>query len=136
MRYGIHFHSYGEYSDPRLMAELAHAADEAGWDGVFVSDHVTVKTADGPQPVADPWIALAAIAMATTRVQLGPMVAALPRRRPWQLATETATLDRLSNGRVILGVGSGTALDWSFTPFGEESSLRARAEMLDEGLDL
>jgi hypothetical protein len=136
MRYGIHFHSYGEYSDPRLMAELAHDADEAGWDGVFVSDHVTVRTAAGAQPVADPWIALAAIAMATRRVQIGPMVAALPRRRPWQIATETATLDLLSNGRVILGVGSGTALDWSFTPFGDEPNLRARAEMLDESLEL
>jgi hypothetical protein len=136
MKYGIHFHSYGIYSNPQLMAELAHDADEAGWDGVFVSDHVTVRTAEGPQPVADPWIALAAIAAATKRVQLGPMVAALPRRRPWQLATETATLDQLSNGRVILGVGSGTALDWSFTPFGEEPDLKTRAEMLDESLDL
>ncbi|HLZ10671.1 MAG TPA: LLM class flavin-dependent oxidoreductase, partial [Chloroflexota bacterium] len=133
MKYGIHFHSYGVYNNPQLMAELAHSADEAGWDGVFVSDHVTVRTAEGPQPVADPWIALAAIAMATKRVHLGPMVAALPRRRPWQLATETATLDQLSNGRLILGVGSGTALDWSFAPFGEEMDLKARAEMLDEG---
>jgi alkanesulfonate monooxygenase SsuD/methylene tetrahydromethanopterin reductase-like flavin-dependent oxidoreductase (luciferase family) len=118
------------------MAELAHDADEGGWDGVFVSDHVTVRTDDGPQPVADPWIALAAIAMATKRVHLGPMVAALPRRRPWQLATETATLDQLSNGRLILGVGSGSALDWSFAPFDEEMDLKTRAEMLDEGLDL
>ena len=136
MKYGIHFHSYGDYSDPGLLAELSHLADEAGWDGVFVSDHVTVRTEAGPQPVADTWIALTAMAMATKRVDLGPMVAALPRRRPWQLATETATLDRLSNGRLILGVGSGTALDWSFTPFGEEMELKKRAEMLDESLHL
>src|SRR5712692_419999 len=136
MQYGIHFHNFGAFSDPRVLADLAHEAEEAGWDGVFVADHLTVRTPAGPSPIADPWIALAAIAMATTRVRIGPMVAALPRRRPWQIASECATLDRLSNGRLILGVGSGTALEWSFAPFGEEMDARKRGAMLDEGLDI
>ena len=136
MRYGIHFHNYGEYADPHLLIDLAVEAEVAGWDGVFVCDHLTVRTVAGPAPVADPWIALAAIAMATKTVKVGPMVTALPRRRPWQIASETATLDHLSGGRVILGLGSGTSIERSFTPFGEELDLRARAEMLDEGLSV
>lgn len=136
MNYGIHFHSFGEYSDPRVLADLAHEAEEAGWDGIFVSDHLTMRTERGPSPIADPWIALTAIAMTTRRVRIGPLVTPLPRRRPWQLASETVTLDRLSNGRLILGVGSGTGLTQSFMPFGEEHDLRQRAQMLDEGLDV
>jgi hypothetical protein len=134
MKYGIHFHNYAEYADARLLADVAGEAEAAGWDGVFVADHLTVRGAAGPSPVASPWIALTAIAMATNKVWIGPMVTALPRRRPWQLAGETATLDQLSGGRLILGLGSGTALEWSFVPFGEEPELRRRAEMLDEGL--
>src|SRR5258708_11625577 len=95
-----------------------------------------VQAASGPAPIADPWIALTAIALATSRVKIGPMVVPLPRRRPWQLASETVSLDALSEGRLILGVGSGTAIQRSFLPFGEELELKARAEMLDEGLDV
>ncbi len=136
MRYAVHVHNFGEYSDPRLLAQFAHEAEEAGWDGFFVCDHLTARTAAGPAPIADPWIALAAVAMATNRLRLGPMVAALPRRRPWQLASETVTLDHLSGGRLVLGVGSGTSVEQSFAPFGEEAELRRRAEMLDEALEV
>ena len=136
MQYGIHFHCFGTYADTRLLATLAREAEEAGWDGVFVNDHLTVRTERGPRPVANPWIALAAIARVTERVRIGPLVTPLARRRPWQLASETVTLDRLSNGRLILGVGSGTGLADSFAPFGEESDLPRRAQMLDEGLDV
>jgi hypothetical protein len=134
MKYGIHFHNYAEYADVRLLMDLAVEAETAGWDGVFVADHLTVRGASGPAPVASPWIALTTIAVATSKVKIGPMVTPLPRRRPWQLAGETATLDQLSGGRLILGLGSGTALEWSFAPFAEEPELRRRAEMLDEGL--
>ena len=137
MRYGVHVHNFGPYSNPRYLAELAHEAEEAGWDGFFVCDHLTARAAErGPEPVANPWIALAAIAVATQRVLLGPLVAALPRRRPWQLASEVVTLDQLSGGRVILGVGSGTGLQNSFEPFHEEMNLRTRADLLDESLDV
>jgi alkanesulfonate monooxygenase SsuD/methylene tetrahydromethanopterin reductase-like flavin-dependent oxidoreductase (luciferase family) len=134
MHFGVHFHSHGALADPRLLVELSREAEASGWDGVFVSDHLTARSAGEPAPVANPWVALAAIAAATERVRVGPMVTPLPRRRPWQLAGEAATLDHLSNGRLILGVGSGTGLAQSFSPFHEEPEARARADMLDEGL--
>jgi alkanesulfonate monooxygenase SsuD/methylene tetrahydromethanopterin reductase-like flavin-dependent oxidoreductase (luciferase family) len=136
MRYGIHIHNYGQYADVRELAGIAHEAEDAGWDGFFVCDHLTARDSGGPQPVANPWITLTAAAMVTQRIRLGPLVAALPRRRPWQLASEVVTLDQLSGGRVILGVGSGTSLENSFAPFGEEMDLRARADLLDESLDV
>jgi Luciferase-like monooxygenase len=136
VRYAVHFHAFGLYADPRRLAALAREAEDAGWDGVFVNDHLAARGGAGWEPVANPWIALAAIAAATERVRLGPMVAALPRRRPWQLASETATLDRLSGGRLVLGVGSGTGIGESFAPYGEALDLRARAAMLDEGLEI
>src|SRR5581483_4993930 len=96
MRYGIHIHNFGDYSDPRDLAELAQEAEAAGWDGVFVCDHLTARGPSGPEPVANPWIALAAMAVATRRVRIGPLVTPLSRRRPWQLASETVSLDQLS----------------------------------------
>jgi alkanesulfonate monooxygenase SsuD/methylene tetrahydromethanopterin reductase-like flavin-dependent oxidoreductase (luciferase family) len=136
VRYGIHFHNFGEYSDPRLLADMAREAEEAGWDGAFVCDHLTARSNGRAEPVANPWIALTAIALATRRVRIGPLVTPLSRRRPWQLASETVSLDQVSNGRMVLGVGSGTALQQSFSPFGEEMDARARADLLDEGLDV
>ena len=90
---GIIVPNFGDYSDPRTLAELAHEAEESGWDGFFVFDHMLSGKVG--IPVADPWIALAAIAMHTSRIRIGPMVTPLPRRRPWKVARETATLDRL-----------------------------------------
>jgi alkanesulfonate monooxygenase SsuD/methylene tetrahydromethanopterin reductase-like flavin-dependent oxidoreductase (luciferase family) len=134
MRFGIHVHTFGAFADLTLLAEMARDADEAGWDGVFVADHLLQEWRGTPRPIADPWIALTVIAAATRRVVLGPLVTPLPRRRPWQLASETVTLDRLSSGRLVLGVGSGIGAE--FPPFGEEPDLRTRAAMLDEGLDV
>lgn len=136
LKFAIHVHTNGEYADPRRAIDLARVAEEAGWDGFFVTDHLTALESGRPAPTANPWIVLAAAAAATERIRLGPMVAALPRRRPWQLASETATLDRLSGGRLVLGVGSGTADEQNFTPFGEEANLRVRADLLDESLDI
>ena len=104
MRYGIYLPSVGEYSDPLLLAQLAHEAEEEGWDGVFIWDHM-----GRPNTAADPWVALAAMAMSTERVKLGPIITPIARRRPWKLARETVTLDHLANGRLILGVGLGGA---------------------------
>jgi alkanesulfonate monooxygenase SsuD/methylene tetrahydromethanopterin reductase-like flavin-dependent oxidoreductase (luciferase family) len=136
MRYGIHVHNFGPYADPRRLVELALATEQGGWDGFFVCDHLTAQWQDRPQPIADPWIALTAIALATERILIGPMVAALPRRRPWQLASETVTLDQLAGGRLVLGVGLGTVDAQNCAPFGEEADLPTRGRMLDEALEV
>jgi hypothetical protein len=113
-------------ASPREFAELAHEAEEAEWDGIFVPDGV---------PGTDPWVVLAAIAMRTERIRIGTMLTPVSRRRPWKLASETATLDHLSNGRVILPVGLG-ALNVGFEQFGEQTERKVRAELLDEGLEI
>ena len=130
MHYGLYLANVGEYSNPRLLAQLAHDGEESGWDGAFIWDHI-----GQPNNAADPWIALAAMAMSTQRIKLGTIVTPVARRRPWKLARETVTLDHLSNGRLILGVGLGWS-NMEFETFGEDGSLRIRAEKLDEGLDV
>lgn len=135
MKRGIFVAPFDELSDPRLVASLAARAEERGWDGFFVWDHVAYRAP--VQAVADPWVTLAAIAVATERLKLGPMVTPVARRRPHQLARETATLDRLSAGRLVLGVGLGSDRTGEFDPtrFGEEGDPRARARLLDAGLE-
>lgn len=112
--------------DARQAADLAQAAEKAGWDGFFVWE---------PVWGIDAWVSLTAAAMLTTRIRLGTMLTPLSRMRPWKLASETVTLDRLSGGRVILAVGLG-AVDTGFTDFGEEIDRVKRAELLDEGLEI
>lgn len=117
------------------IVELAIQAEAAGWDGFFVWD--TMQT-DAPQSVdvLDPTAILSAIAVSTSRIALGPMVVALPRRRPWKVAKEIITVDHLSRGRVIAGFGLGAPTKEEFGDFGEPTDLRARAELLDEGLGI
>jgi hypothetical protein len=105
-------------------------------DGVFVGDSLSGNLEDEPekQEIYDPWISLAAIAVATRRVRIGTMVTPLARRRPWKVARETVTLDHLCQGRLILPVGLGAAGDWGFTKVREELDRKIRAEWLDEGL--
>ncbi|NJN54371.1 MAG: LLM class flavin-dependent oxidoreductase [Anaerolineae bacterium] len=105
---------------------FAEAAEAAGWDGFFVWEPVWGN---------DPWVTLAAIAVRTQHIRLGTLLTPLSRRRPWKLASETATLDHLSNGRVILSVGLG-APDTGFANFGEVIDRKTRAELLDEGIDI
>ncbi len=139
MQYGINFPNGGAHHDPRTLAELAHLAEEAGWDGVFLEDYL-VWQGHQDVPTYDPWITLAAIAVKTSRVRLGTMVTALPRRRPWKVARETVSLDHLSNGRLILGVGLGDTSvfikDASITHFGEVTNTAQRGKMVDEALDV
>ena len=106
MRSGLWLPLFEELADPGAVARLAAEAEERGWHGVFVWDHVRWR--EPIREVADPWITLTAIATATERVMLGPMVTPLARRRPAKVARETATLDRLSGGRLILGIGLGS----------------------------
>jgi alkanesulfonate monooxygenase SsuD/methylene tetrahydromethanopterin reductase-like flavin-dependent oxidoreductase (luciferase family) len=123
---------FGELADPRVLAELAAAAEERGWDGFFVWDHILHRSP--AKAIADPWIALAAVACATSTVRIGPMVTPLARRRVQKLAKETVTLDLLSSGRLTLGVGLGSSRNGEFEPFGEEGDPRERAKLLDNGL--
>ena len=135
MKFGLDLPNMRECSDPRLLADLAHEAEESGWDGVFIFDSLYIAWGPGePPPTADPWIALAAMAMRTERVRLGPMIAPLSRRRPWKVARETVTLDHLSNGRLTLPVGLGTVEDGGYRNVGEELDRKKRAQMLDESL--
>ena len=140
MRHGLSLPAAGECGDPATLAELARLAEAAGWDGVFLEDYVVYnndvyRSVPGP-PTHDPWVCLAAMATRTERVRLGTAVTALPRRRPWKLAREAVSLDHLSGGRLILGLGSGDVLDKGFTHFGEETDAKRRAGLLDEGLDV
>jgi alkanesulfonate monooxygenase SsuD/methylene tetrahydromethanopterin reductase-like flavin-dependent oxidoreductase (luciferase family) len=132
MRRGITFGPFGELADAALVAELAAEAEAAGYDGFFVWDHIVyTDTAE----VADPWVVLTAIAMRTERVAIGPMVTPLARRRIHKLARETATLQRLSGGRLVLGVGLGGNRHGEFAFPGEEEDPRERARLLDDGLE-
>lgn len=132
MKYGIYMPPGEDFADPRSLADLAREAEQAGWDGFFIWDHMVLGCSER---VLDPWVGLAAVAMVTSRIRIGTMVTPIPRRRPWKLARETATLDRLSGGRLILGVGIGVGqAEWD--DLGEESDLKSRGEMLDEGLQV
>lgn len=135
MHAGIFLPIFDELADPATLARLAGRAEARGWDGCFLWDHVLYRP---PVSAAtDPWIALAAIAAATERVQIGPMVTPLARRRPWIVARQAVALDHLSGGRFVLGLGLG--LDSSggeLSRFGEELDDRRRAAMLDEGLEV
>jgi alkanesulfonate monooxygenase SsuD/methylene tetrahydromethanopterin reductase-like flavin-dependent oxidoreductase (luciferase family) len=136
MLYGLHIPNFGPYADVHLLADLAQEAEEAGWDGLFLWDQVSKTTlTPSVDPLVDVWIALAAIAMQTRRLRLGPLVTPLPRRRPWHVARETVTLDHLSAGRFVLGVGLGGGY-FDFEALGEAADLRVLAEMLDEGLQI
>ncbi len=135
VRFGVNMPNFGDYGDPGVLVDIARDAEAAGWDGFFLWDHVQFgRTSD--VPVVDPWVALAAVAQATERLVLGPMVTPVPRRRPWKLAKETATLDVLAGGRTVFGVGLGAPPDADFADLGEEADARTRAAMLDEGLGL
>ncbi len=135
LKYAISVPPHGDYGDPKRLATLAQEAEEAGWDGFFLWDHLTfMRGFTGP--IVDPWISLAAIATATSRIVFGPMVTPMARRRPWKVAREAVTLDHLSGGRFILGVGLGYPRDSEFEDFGEDGDDRVRAEKLDESLDI
>jgi alkanesulfonate monooxygenase SsuD/methylene tetrahydromethanopterin reductase-like flavin-dependent oxidoreductase (luciferase family) len=114
------------FGSARMAVSAAMAAEAAGWEGFFMSE---------PVWGIDPWVSLAAVAMATQKIRLGTMLSPLPILKPWKLAGETATLDNLSGGRVILSVGLG-AVETGFARFGEETDRGIRAERLDEGLDI
>ncbi|MGY5880465.1 MAG: LLM class flavin-dependent oxidoreductase [Candidatus Thorarchaeota archaeon] len=137
MKYGLNLPNFGWFGDIDTLIDVAVEAEDAGWDGFTLWDHVLVfKQEDMVLPFVDPWIALAAIACNTTKMKLCPLVTPLPRRRPWKVAREALTLDHLSKGRLILGVGIGAPPEVEFEYFGEESDVKVRAQQLDESLDI
>lgn len=130
LRYGVYLPPFGPFGDPRVLVELAVRAEAAGWDGVFLWDHVV----SGALPIADPWTTLAAIAHATDNLILGPTVTPLPRRRPWTVARQASTVSRLSGGRLVVGTGLGSDESGDFSDFGENTDPATRSAMLAEGL--
>ena len=133
MKHGLFLPPFGEFANPRRVADLAAAAEQAGWDGLYLWDHILAAPGVA---VADTWTTLAAIAMSTTRIRFGPLVTPLVRRRPWVLARQIATVDHLSGGRLTVGVGLGDDGWREFSAFGEETSPAGRGELLDESLEL
>jgi len=134
MRFAVDVPNFGDFADPRVVADLARRAEEVGWDGLFVWDHVTHRKTLRRQ-IADPWVLLTAAALATRRIRLGTMITPVARRRVPKLAREVTTLDRLTGGRMILGVGLGAPIPDEFGSFGETTDPKALAARLDEGLE-
>lgn len=132
MKYAIDIAPLGELADPAAIVRLAVAAEQADWDGLSIWDSTGASMGVA---APDPFVALAAVATATSRLRLIASVIALPRRRPQLIAQSAATLDRLSNGRLTLGLGSGGD-PGDFEPFGETYERAPRVAMLDEGLPL
>lgn len=133
LRSGLWLPLFDQLADPALVAQLAADAEAAGWDGVFVWDQL--RWTAPVRHVADPWISLSAIAVATESILFGPMVTPLARRRPVKVARETVTLDRLGEGRLVLGVGLGDDhFGRELSSTGEELDDRRRSRMLDESL--
>ena len=131
MRYGI---SIPNFAEPGALVEVAAAAEHAGWDGFFLWDHILVER-DAP-PMSEPWTVLAAVASITSRIRIGTLVTPVPRRRPWVLARQVTTVDHLSGGRAVLGVGLGFPPELEFGAFGESADPKEHGQLLDEGLDL
>jgi alkanesulfonate monooxygenase SsuD/methylene tetrahydromethanopterin reductase-like flavin-dependent oxidoreductase (luciferase family) len=132
MKFGLSLPTKDDFGDIHRIVELAIQAEESGWDGFFLWDHIS----SGRGPLIDPWIAMAAVASNTKTLRLGLLVTPLSRRRPWKVAREIVSLDHLSQGRMILGVGLGDFRRKEFEAFGEISDQRLRGEMLDEGLEI
>lgn len=129
MRFGV----VGTFGSARQVVDMAVAAEDAGWDGFFTWDGISVGAVD----TFDPWALLGAVAVRTSRVTLGAMVFALARRRPWKLAREALTVDHLSGGRLVLPVGLGAVDDGGFARVsGDGVDRRQRARRLDECLDI
>lgn len=134
MKHALYLPCFGTFGDVHLLVDLAVQAEQAGWDGFFLWDHI-LYTED--VPFTDPWVVMSAIAAKTSRLHLSPIVTPLARRRPWKVAREAVTLDHLTGGRFILGVGLGVNFFKEFEVFGPEAAeLSARAEIVDESLEV
>lgn len=132
MKRGVYLPPFGPFGDPAVLVDLAQRAEAAGWDGIFLWDHVFTDTL----PIVDCWTALTAMGAATQSISVGPTVTPLPRRRPWVTARQASTLSRLSGGRLVVGVGLGSDESGDFSRLGEDVSMARRSKALDEALDI
>jgi alkanesulfonate monooxygenase SsuD/methylene tetrahydromethanopterin reductase-like flavin-dependent oxidoreductase (luciferase family) len=134
MKFAINLPNFGYRFTPLELTKIAVEVEQAGWDGFFLWDHMAFLGGRDIY-VLDPWICLTAIAMKTEKIKIGTLITPIPRRRPWKLARETVTLDHLSDGRLILGIGIGNP-EYDFTTFGEDFNPVTRAKKLEEGLKI
>lgn len=134
LKHGIVLPNWEVQGETGRLVEFGVAAEAAGWDGVFLADHLAMDGEGGYPDFPDPWITLSGIAARTETIKLGSWVTPIPRRQPWQLARDLATLDRLSEGRVILGTGLGRAFD--YTTFGTEWNPKVLGAKYDEALEI
>ena len=130
MRHGL---SVPNFADPSRLVELAVSSEAAGWDGFFLWDHIVVDRSS-PPPICEPWTTLAAVAVMTTTIRLGTLITPVPRRRPWVLARQVCTVDHLSGGRAILGVGLGVPAQEEYAALGEPADPKRHGAILDEAL--
>jgi len=133
MKFCLYVPPFIPYADALTLAKLARNAEDVGWDGFFIWDHIAGERY--PETIVDPWVALTAIALNTKKIRIGALVTPLPRRRPWKVARGTISLDHLSGGRLVFGAGIGSG-QGEFDNLGEEVDPIKRGEMLDEGLDI
>jgi alkanesulfonate monooxygenase SsuD/methylene tetrahydromethanopterin reductase-like flavin-dependent oxidoreductase (luciferase family) len=130
VRYAV---SIPPFAEPGVLLDMAVTAEESGWDAVFLWDHLRFIV-PMELDIHDPWALLSAMAVRTERVALGTCVTPLARRRPHVLAKQLVTLDHLSNGRAVLGVGLGEPPDADFADLGDDPDPRTRGAKLDESL--
>jgi alkanesulfonate monooxygenase SsuD/methylene tetrahydromethanopterin reductase-like flavin-dependent oxidoreductase (luciferase family) len=134
VHHAVYVPPFATFGDVNVLVDLARSAEAAGWDGFYLWDHILYAE---DVPFVDAWIALSAIAVATERIRIGPLITPLPRRRPWKVARESVTLDHLSAGRLVLGVGLGIDFWREFGGFGGEATDDPeRALLLDDGIEI
>jgi probable F420-dependent oxidoreductase len=134
--FGINF---GLCGDGAAMVRVARAAEEAGLESLWTGEHVVLPDPQAPPspaaprtPFLDPSVALAHIAAVTTRIRLGTGIIILPQRNPVELAKELASVDALSGGRLIFGLGAGY-LEPEFRALG--ANYEERGAVTDEAID-
>jgi alkanesulfonate monooxygenase SsuD/methylene tetrahydromethanopterin reductase-like flavin-dependent oxidoreductase (luciferase family) len=133
VRFAVFLPPFAEFAEPQRVVTLSQRTEAAGWDGLFLWDHMLAIPG---MAVADPWVVMAAVATVTQHIRLGALVTPFPRRRPWVLSRQMATLDRLSEGRLIGGFGLGDDGWAEFSSFGDAVDPVIRGQMLDESLEL
>jgi len=134
LQYGVFLPDFGKATNPRDLIDLAGEAEDSGWDGFFLWDHMVEWNRH--TPVYDAFTCLAAVATNTKHIRIGTAVTPIPLLQPWIIARQTITLDQLSNGRLILGVGLGDKESCDYERFGESADNKVLAEKLDESLDI
>lgn len=137
MKFAINIPNYSHFSNPDNIVSFAKEVEASGWDGLFIWDHLQLypKYFRGMNFI-DPYVAMTLIAYESSKLILGPYITPLSRRRPWQVYRQLVSIDHISKGRAMLGVGLGTPAEFDFAAFGDADVNKIRAELLDEGLEI